>query len=458
MRVGNIIASGQAGGMSATARTRSGRAEAANGAPLGIYAKTDSAQPVGPPQVCPESGEVLGELPRDHRTSRAERWALKSVVNRLLPSSRTAKCMRWRAPNQDVAVHKSRTNGRAFYGGLQVCASVWACPVCASKISERRRVELVGAIEAAKRLGLQVYLLTLTVPHGLGDDVREVLDGVLLAWRKTTTSRAGQALRKACGIRGTIRALEVTHGANGFHPHLHVLLFLDAPVSPADVQARFTPLWQTACVKAGLPMPSSRHGCVVHDGANAAAYATKWGLESEMVKGHIKSGKAGGLTPFDFLREVLGRAPGAKRSAALFRVYAEAFKGRRQLYWSNGLRKLLELGKEASDEEVAASQEDSADVLAEVTEDQWRGIMAAKAEADVLTFAEQHPESLPRLLESLAVPVTPPLCAMGGTRPPSAGGSTLQPSNLPTGSPAEKRQAERRPPARLANHTDTDRR
>jgi len=44
------------------------------------------------------------------------------------------------------------------------------------------------------------------------------------AWRRTTTGRAGKDFRKLLGIKGTIRALEVTHGQNGFHPHLHVLL------------------------------------------------------------------------------------------------------------------------------------------------------------------------------------------------------------------------------------------
>jgi hypothetical protein len=205
------------------------------GAPLGIYAKNYSSTVK---QAFSETGR---------QQSRAERYALKSVVGRLLPESRTSKCMRWQVPGQSAKVHLSTEHRRAFYSGLQVCASVWACPVCAAKISERRRVDLVSAIATAKAMSLQVHLLTLTVPHGLGDDVNIVLSRILEAWKKTTQGRVGQGIREAFQIRGMIRALEVTHGKNGFHPHLHVLVFTSGTHSPEDFQSAFSPLEKGLC-------------------------------------------------------------------------------------------------------------------------------------------------------------------------------------------------------------------
>jgi hypothetical protein len=365
--------------------------------PLGIYAKTDSAQLA----VDQNTGEILSGLPVDPRQFRWERFALKSVVNRLLPVSRTSKCMRWRVPKQSLQVLKSQEHGKAFYKGLQVCASVWACPVCAAKISERRRAELVTALALAKAQSWDVFMLTLTVPHGLGDELSSLLDQIHKAWRSTSTSRAGQKLRKLLGIRGTVRALEVTHGANGFHPHLHVLLFLDSGFSTDSVQFAFSPLWQQACQRSGLPRPSDAHGCRVDDGSYAAAYASKWGLESEMTKSHTKTGKNGSRTPWDFLRAVLSKAEGWEQSAHLFRTYAQTFKGKRQLYWSNGLRDLLAMGEQATDEEVAAAQEDSARVLADLTDDQWRAVLRTRSESALLDIAEEHPEALPIFLNSI---------------------------------------------------------
>ena len=391
-------------GRNANSRAPSGEGsrlrEGPGEAPLGIYAKTEAKALAWGFQVDQETGEIL-DAPADPKRHRAQRFALKSVVNRLLPTSRTCKCCRWRVPKQALQVHRSIEHGKAFFSGLQVCASVWACPVCAAKISERRRAELVTAVALAKSMGMLVKLLTLTVPHGLGDDLATLLVQIRNAWRRTTTGRAGKDFRKLLGIKGTIRALEVTHGQNGFHPHLHVLLFVEQDATNGCVQGLFTPIWQDACTKAGLPRPSEAHGCRVDDGSKAAAYASKWGLESEMTKSHTKQGRNGSRTPWDFLRAFLERSEGWEQSVHLFRTYAAAFKGQRQLYWSNGLRALLALGEEATDEEVAAVQEDSALALAELDDEQWQAILATKSETLVLDMAEEHPEALPVLLASI---------------------------------------------------------
>ena len=94
--------------------------------------------------------------------SRVQRFSLQSVARAILPESRTAKCLRIRAHDCDVQVWKSKEHGTASYGGLQTCGSVWACPVCSAKIAERRRVELLDAMELHKAQGGAVYLLTTT--------------------------------------------------------------------------------------------------------------------------------------------------------------------------------------------------------------------------------------------------------------------------------------------------------
>ena len=243
----------------ATARTDGEGAEP----PLGIYAKTASAPNLLWASTGEETGEIVAfERARDgsvkphvsSQMARAERFALKSVVNKFMPKSRTAKCMRWRVPHQELQLLKSAEFNKAFYSGLQVCASVWGCPVCSGKITERRRIELVGAVATAKAKGWQVFLLTLTVPHGLGDELGAMLDKMMAAWRKTTNDRVGRSIRAAIGLEGTVRALEVTDGANGFHPHFHVLLFISSNVTTDTVQQAYTGLWINACVKAGLPL------------------------------------------------------------------------------------------------------------------------------------------------------------------------------------------------------------
>lgn len=381
-----------------------GRAQGDSGGvrakPLGNITKNEASHEPRGFQVNHLTGEIIESEPTA-KLARAERFALQATARTILGKDhRTWKCMTRKAPKQQIEIIKSNAHGRASYKGLYVCARLWTCPVCAAKISERRRVELVQALATAKAQGLTVKLLTLTVPHGIGDDVNALLASIKNAWRRTSTGRAGKALRKLLGVKGTIRALEVTYGQNGFHPHLHVLMFLEGNVTNNAVQDLFAPLWQDACTKAGLPRPSDAHGCRVDDGSKAAAYASKWGLESEMTKSHIKKGKAGGMTPWDFLRAVLDDGPDAAKYRALFKVYADAFHGQRQLHWSKGLKSLLEVG-EVSDEELAILDQDNCHTLATLVPSEWRAIMHARAQAAVLDAAEDRPEQLPALIAAL---------------------------------------------------------
>lgn len=392
-----------------TARAGTGVPDAVAG--LGIYAGNPSPPPQTPRVIDPETGEVLNPS-RDYRTARAERFILKAAAVRLLPKgSRTSKCMRWRVPGRDMQVVFSPAYQRANFQGHQVCASPWVCPVCAAKISERRRAEVAAAIAAAKSLGLVVYLLTLTFPHGLGDDLGDCMASALKAYSKLFSGKAGSKLRDRIGLEGTIRALEVTHGeANGFHPHFHTLLFLDPAkgFTPAYVHSQIAPRWQAVAVASGLPLPSLQHGCHVDGGEKAAAYVAKgstWGLESEVTKGQSKIAKgAKGRTPFALLRDY---AQGDKRAGALFAEYAKVFQGKRQLVWSDGLKRRLAV-YDMSDDELANMVDDTpTKLLATLSDDQWRVIYRKRLEVVVLDLAEVAPDRLHSFLDSLCDGVLP---------------------------------------------------
>lgn len=391
------------------------------GAPLGIYAEKYSTSTTarvvedggfrGLQGIDHETGEVIrlelvnGKLvnfDRNSRTARAERYALKASARRLLPKDhRTTKCMHWRLPDREIQVLKGAVTDKAFFNGLQVCAMPWTCPVCATKISERRRQEVARAMKQAEVLGLRVRLVNLTIPHGLGDDVKEISDKMGAAWIRLWQGRQGKELRNSLGLFGHIRALEVTYGQNGFHPHFHALMFYHPEQTTDELWGLFAPRWQSVCVRSGLPRPSDSHGCVIDDGSKAASYVSKgvWGLESEVTKGHVKSGKNGSRTPFDLLRDYMH---GDKASGALWRVYVDAFTGRRQLHWSVGLKKLLSIA-DLSDDEIANKPEDEqALLLASITDEQWRIIFKRKQESAVLDLAELSPDSLRLFLEQLS--------------------------------------------------------
>ncbi len=374
----------------ATARSAGGGFAPGGAGPLGTYAKSESKT-----RIDPETGEIFGIV--DPMESRVNRFILQQVARKLLPKTRTNYCLRLRQKGKQVEVWKSHEFKTASFVGLQTCGSVWACPVCAAKIAERRRAEVVAAMAAHKAAGGSVTLLTLTAPHQRTDNLADLLAKLKKALNGFKNDRRVEAIFKAMGIIGDIKALEVTHGRlspsnNGWHPHYHILQFggLGAGYVPldwlqiVDIEDVLYQRWAAACVRAGLGEPSRAHGLKLDDGSKAAKYVSKWGLEDEMTKGHTKKALHG-ETPFDFLRSYLAD-PNDKQAGALFREFAETFKGKRQLVWSRGLKKRYAIG-ELSDEELSAQTDDQARLLGQITLEQWCDVLAVEGRGVVLQLA-----------------------------------------------------------------------
>jgi hypothetical protein len=387
-----------------------GQKKASSTVVLGISAKSSSIVDFKGKNFDPETGEIfLEKVDFDPVQVRLERFALQSASRRILrysPVSRVARCLRARRfDKSQIEVLKSKEHSSAHYGGLQTCASVWTCPVCAAKISERRRMELLNAIAQHQKSGGQVLLLTLTNPHTASDCLQATLKAQALAMSRFNSNRSSKALFDGIGCIGTVRAWEVTHGVNGWHPHFHILLFVSPGPYQVDYRHLFYLAWANACRLAGLPMPSEAHGVSLDDGSRAAEYASKWGLDQEMTKGHIKKAHKG-ATPFDFLRSYLRCDTDRLQAfaAARFLEYAKAFKGRRQLVWSMGLKALFDLG-EVTDEEIAGHLDDQAFQLGKIELEDWRLILKFDARGDVLELARHGWESVERLLSSLRASV-----------------------------------------------------
>lgn len=369
-------------------------------APLGILTKSCKAST--PSEVNTDADSAL---------KRVRKWARQSAAKTIVGGRLNTCCRNLIPQRENVDVWKSG-NQTFSYGGLMVCGSVWTCPVCASKITEKRRSELAQALEAVKENGGSALLLTLTVPHYAHHRVETVLGGLTDAYRRMTNRAGFGRFTSAVGCFGRVRTLEVTYGPNGWHPHFHVLLFTDKPTSKRSLAAWSADLlkqWQSACVKSGLPMPNS-HGLSLDDGSRAAAYASKWGMDHEMTKGHLKTGKTNDhLSPFALLDLHLDRQSAdsdfqrsiAPQAGALFFMYAQAFKGRRQLVWSAGLRDLLDLAPEKSDEELAETHDQDATLFAKIPLDTWRQVLRHDKRGELLEICRQGLSALEKWLEDL---------------------------------------------------------
>ncbi len=284
--------------------------------------------------------------------------------------------------NKGVFVYYNEGRQQAHYGNLVHCGSAWTCADCATKITEVRKKEVKQGIDYWRSQGGFVYLLTLTNRHHKGDDLPQLLQGQAKALVKFWSQRAVYTMLKAVGYVGRIVATEVTWSYNnGWHPHFHILMFFDHELinGGQGLRTYLANEWINACKKAGLKLPSLEHGCDLQDGSYADQYVSKWGLESEITKGHLKKGKDDGMTPFDLLRQSVEMP----LFGMLFREFADAFKGKRQLVWSGGLKKLLGIKKKSDDEIVNETDEQSI-VVNELAFEVFQFISLHSMQADYL--------------------------------------------------------------------------
>lgn len=278
--------------------------------------------------------------------------------------------------------------------GVVTCGSPWACPCCACRIYTSRGAELTTAVERwagplPDRTDGKVSLLTLTLRHGLGDDLREVRAALCDAWRRMWQGEPGRRLRRTLGIAHHVRALEVTHGRNGWHPHLHALLFHGKQPDEGALElvkrrwvkcfARLADSYRRRAVDATddearelerraraveWATPDYEHGADLR-ASHRADYIAKLGLEVASI-GTKRPKVAGSRSSWDIAHDA---KDGDVDARALWVEYTEAMHGARQLTWSKGAR--VALGLKERDEDEDHAEEPPGMLLADIPGEVW---------------------------------------------------------------------------------------
>lgn len=322
-----------------------------------------------------KNSRSLGILTKTHVTlapqgfQRVHDFLLQDQSVKLLPKERVRFCRRHR-----IDKHKPRTvmynenRKKAHYGNVQICGSIWSCPVCAKQITEKRRQELKNGVHKWKTVhGGSIYLLTLTFSHSKDQPLKVLIDGLRKAMKRFYETTKVQSIFKKLGVEYKIKGLEVTYGANGWHPHHHVLLLTDSHNTAfRNYASELAELWIKACVKSGLNAPSMKHGLDLRNGSYAEQYISKWGIEDEITKGNVKKGRNGSYSPFDLLQlSIQDEIVHSRLASKLFQEFAISMKGSRQLEWGRGLKSFLEIA-EKTDEELAEETEKTSITLTPV--------------------------------------------------------------------------------------------
>jgi hypothetical protein len=169
------------------------------------------------------------------------------------------------------------------------------------------------------------------------------------------------------------------------------------PLPLHDLQVDLFRRWQSAALRAGFEGQLSEQAFNLQDASTVNTYVTKmgteyvWNAEHELIRAHSKRGSISSMTPFDMLRAYMD-TPDDVRPLALFAEYAHTFHGRRQLVWSDGLKRQL-LGTDGlTDEQVAASVGESDPILARIPLEDWHIINLHKLQGQVLQIVHEYGE------------------------------------------------------------------
>jgi|CXWL01.1.fsa_nt_gi hypothetical protein len=340
-------------------------------------------------------------------TAKTIRYALQRKAGQLLWDELGGKRQKFRVchcgrsvQGEGVAIYRQSSGAGARFGGLATCGSGWTCPTCATRIGEVRREELSkAAVKHVKVDGGRVNLLTQTFPHER--------NGLSLADTQVRFYKARQAFKNRAlykklfsidkttiGYVGMVSSMEITHGANGWHPHLHMLSFTKRSLSDDEI-LELKKLWVSVLIKFGLGSKAQipemmEHGLDVRGGEDAAAYIAKygreekWGISSELTRSHSKKGIGDSVTPFGLL--ALADA-GDEQAAALFVEFAHAFLGKRLITWSRGMRAKFGMQEEHTDEAAAAQEMEAEHFVAFINHDYWKIVLRADARAELLEYA-----------------------------------------------------------------------
>jgi len=329
----------------------------------------------------------------DGRPWAVKKWHLQNIARTLVPQNHaTKKCMRWRVPGKNVEIHVDTSKNTAHFRNVMTCKNVWVCPVCSSRITEKRANELQTMLDGTN---YQTVMTTFTMSHNRNDKLSDLLVDQQAAISAFKSGRWWQDLCENWGIVGTIKALETTWGrANGWHPHIHELWILDLNKPLTEAQSRhlqklLVARWKRMLARVGRSA-SDDYGVHVSEnsldlyiakfGKEPKGDKSKWTLAREVSKAASKRTTGNEhLTPF----QILERAEGDKQMAAIFQEYIAAMKGKQQLRWSTGLRDLLGL----EDDAELMEENPESEKLLTMPDSHWQSVCDEKKRGELLKIA-----------------------------------------------------------------------
>jgi hypothetical protein len=249
------------------------------------------------------------------------------------------QCRRKRFVRGEVGVTVN-DKGIASIRGTVSCNRRSGCEHCGPRLLAED-AELVEAL--VRDHGYErTVMATFTVRHWSGLALQPLRRGVANAFRNLQQHRdwrEGDCLR---GVK-LVRSLEVTDGPHGWHPHLHVLLLLEAELTDAaraSLEAMLAEPWRATVERTmgRAYQPTLSRGVDVTR-CYRADYLTKLGLEVADAGQSKRARNVNGRTFWQLRSDWIANGRNVDdKDATRIREYFPGMLGARIVTWGNGLK------------------------------------------------------------------------------------------------------------------------
>lgn len=236
---------------------------------------------------------------------------------------------------------------------LRYCNHVLTCPVCSEIIRRKRAEEIMDGLGRHLHGGGCVLFMTMTVSHGRGDSLEQLMDVMADAMRRLKGRSAWRRFKRESGYIGYIVSLEATYGQNGWHPHRHFAIVLDRSATPGEVAA-----WADELKESWVDSVAASGGRATYGRgldlqlANTPGAVANY-IAKEIVNEYDTKEGRDSIVPFQLLD---GRTP---ESVRLWKEWVGAARGKNAIRWTPGLKSRLGVG-EMSDADITAEHDRAA--------------------------------------------------------------------------------------------------
>lgn len=302
---------------------------------------------------------------RKSNSARTDRWSARGFLWEYSQLGRVRKCGRV-VVTADGRVGVRADGTSVGFAGLATCASVWACPVCNSRVQAVRRLEVGVALANVHANGGGAAFGAITIRHRKGQRLDGLLAALTYGIARIARDKTVAKLRSEMGHLGRIQALEITSGQHGWHPHRHPLVLFSSPPDPGQLAllhvAEFR-AFRAGVVSRGYDAPLDVAQVLMPVEPNTDEALGKYFTKStyshdaaawELTSTQTKKAKSDSRTPWQLLDSA--RMTGDADDLDLWHEYEKASRGKRALTFSRGLRDLVGIGAEATDDEIAAEE------------------------------------------------------------------------------------------------------